>query len=585
MQQAESLCKTVEQLEGFKFVIPSYQRGYRWTEDEVSDLLNDINDFNTNEEKLFYYLQPLIVLKSEDNKYEVVDGQQRLTTIYIFMKILSVKEPYSLEYKTRKGSEEYLQNLSAVMKELDDSNIDYYHITWARNTINKWLGEHTDKSAEKMQDKLNRSTRFIWYELPKGSDPIAMFRKINIGKIPLTNAELIKALLLSKDNFNSDDITEIEKRQHEISIEWDMIERSLHKDDFWYFLNAGDMPTRIDIIFKLLAHKHNNKPDSNKYFAFRAFSKKIEAGGKKIEIINKIWEDVKQIFDEFCDWYENTDKYHIIGYLVHCGVSIKEVYDAVKDKKKRDILPCLKKLANNTLTYKKKNPTKEQSEFEYFLSELSYNTDKEYIKKLLLLFNVASLVRKSENGDSLVRKSEIRFPFDLYTKGKWDIEHIHAIKDALPNKTEDAKEYLEALKDEFEQPKHNEIADEIKKLLEDTDLNLKNLDDSYKFLCEKYNKIPGEDNNILGEDNTIGNLTLLNREINRSYQDATFRRKRKVIIEKDSEGCFLPLCTKNIFLKYYSTDIKNPFRWTEDDRTDYVKKILEIIGDFFKEIE
>jgi hypothetical protein len=587
MQDVETLCRTVKQLDGLKFVIPSYQRGYRWTEQEVSDLLNDINEFNTigkQREKLFYYLQPLVV-RQIDGGYEVVDGQQRLTTIYIFMKIAelemrSVKEPYSLEYETRVGSEEYLKALSANGL-LDDSNIDYHHITLARDTINKWLDGQDDR-AEAVSDlrkKLNSHTRFIWYELPKNSNPIEVFTKINIGRIPLTNAELIKALLLSRDNFSRLGDIEIKKRQLEISIEWDRIERSLHNDTFWYFLSAEDMPTHIDLIFKLLACMYKKEynltvSDSERYFAFLVFSKKIEAdrGNERdfIEIIEEIWGDVTQIFDEFCDWYDDLDKYHVVGYLTHYGMNIENIFNAVKDKNKRDILPSLKKLAKERLNI---------GNIDKYVSELEYSSNsKQKIKDILLLFNIASLVCKSGK--------QYRFPFELYKIEKWDIEHIHAIKDALPGSLENAKEYLTALKDEFAHSKGaNQIVDKIEDFLRKPDLKHKECGDFYYQLREDCNE---KQESMLAEDNSIGNLTLLNSDINRSYKNVTFRQKRNTIIEVDREGRFLPLCTKNIFLKYYSTDIENPLRWTEEDRIAYVNGdygIVKTIEEFFKEVE
>jgi uncharacterized protein with ParB-like and HNH nuclease domain len=94
--------KSVSNLLGLKFFIPSYQRGYRWNDQQVEDLLNDINDFrpeniNNSDEKTWYCLQPLVVKKvkkadshsdetiEEEDWYEVIDGQQRLTTIYLII--------------------------------------------------------------------------------------------------------------------------------------------------------------------------------------------------------------------------------------------------------------------------------------------------------------------------------------------------------------------------------------------------------------------------------------------------------------------------------------------------------------------
>ena len=110
---------------------------------------------------------------------------------------------------------------------------------------------------------------------------------------------------------------------------------------------------------------------------------------------------------------------------------------------------------------------------------LEVTSQKKRIRKLLLLFNIATLVLKSEK--------QYRFPFDIYKCEKWDIEHIHATAD------------------ESDEP-----------------------------------------------DDRLGNLALLDSKTNRSYKDASFDKKRKIIIERESRGLFVPLCTKNVFMKVYS---------------------------------
>jgi uncharacterized protein with ParB-like and HNH nuclease domain len=67
------------------FIIPAYKRGYRWTKRQVEELLNDIRDFQKESEskpkEAFYCLQPLVVSEIESG-WVLIDGQQRLTTIY-----------------------------------------------------------------------------------------------------------------------------------------------------------------------------------------------------------------------------------------------------------------------------------------------------------------------------------------------------------------------------------------------------------------------------------------------------------------------------------------------------------------------
>ncbi|MBI9069728.1 MAG: DUF262 domain-containing protein [Salinivirgaceae bacterium] len=89
--------RKITELLNENFYVPSYQRGYRWTKDEVDALLNDIWDFRENppkheygEKKLFYCLQPIVVkekIVNDRNLWEVIDGQQRLTTIFVFFNL------------------------------------------------------------------------------------------------------------------------------------------------------------------------------------------------------------------------------------------------------------------------------------------------------------------------------------------------------------------------------------------------------------------------------------------------------------------------------------------------------------------
>jgi hypothetical protein bacD2_00658 len=83
--------KLINELRDYSFYIPKYQRGYRWTQNEILDLLNDIYEFKPKQigddpdKKTWYCLQPIVVKKIEENKFEVIDGQQRLTSIYLIL--------------------------------------------------------------------------------------------------------------------------------------------------------------------------------------------------------------------------------------------------------------------------------------------------------------------------------------------------------------------------------------------------------------------------------------------------------------------------------------------------------------------
>ncbi len=267
--------KTIGELSGLSFFIPNYQRGYRWTCQQVMDLLNDINEFDASKDG-FYCLQPLVVrLRNEKDivtkihetnklseireilnksvgKWEVIDGQQRLTTIYIILRCLGSNEPYSLEYATRAQSGEFLRNMG---KYDQNENIDFYYMAQAKETVESWLTPDFDKVA--FTKKLKEEVKFIWYE-SVDEDHIKVFTRLNIGKIALTNSELIKALFLNRSNFAAKSEDGLRLRQQEIASEWDLIEYALQSIEFWLFLHAKgyDRPTRIDFIFDLICNQN-----------------------------------------------------------------------------------------------------------------------------------------------------------------------------------------------------------------------------------------------------------------------------------------------------------------------------------------
>ena len=126
-----------------EFVIEAYQRGYRWSKDEIIHLLEDINEIPDGQN---YCLQPIVV-KNNDGVYELIDGQQRLTTLYIIMKYLSLYMDlrYSIEYTTRKsengniGSKELLENIGTIDLNSASSNIDELFIKKAYFYIQEWF--------------------------------------------------------------------------------------------------------------------------------------------------------------------------------------------------------------------------------------------------------------------------------------------------------------------------------------------------------------------------------------------------------------------------------------------------------------
>jgi uncharacterized protein with ParB-like and HNH nuclease domain len=373
--------RSVRELMGMNYFIPAYQRGYRWTKSQVEDLLNDLLAFATKKnktEKEFYCLQPIVLrniqedVLSDDHRkssiqnatiYEVIDGQQRLTTILIILKYLQDKvlkgDTFESEYRFSlyKIIYETRPNLVEIFNQLDvinQDNIDYEHITTNYNIVSKWFDAQAEprKSRESIlnvliNDNTEPNVKVIWYELnDQTQNPVDTFLRINLGKIALTNGELIKALLLQESNFGKSELAELQ--QMEIAQEWDAMERTFHNENFWWFIANDEFisSTRIEYVlnlyFQLALDKDNSILEfsgTDKDQTFRYFHK-IISEAKSFEEINAIWQEVKGLFDQIMEWYSNSDLYHYIGFLIYKNTSIVEIFKWInslkEDKKKAD---------------------------------------------------------------------------------------------------------------------------------------------------------------------------------------------------------------------------------------------------------
>lgn len=562
--------KPIAELLGMNFLIPSYQRGYRWTKQQVEDLLDDINSFtplpiaNSND-KTWYCLQPIVVKEcdEETNKrnnlsgvwYEVIDGQQRLTTIFLIIHYANEMwvgkqkiTEFNLKYETRDKSFEFLKNQkiddlknSAV---INNSNIDFHHISNAYDTIHKWVLNYKNKfkvefDNNNFQSKFKSDSKVIWYEVASDKDAIEIFTRINMGKIPLTNAELIKALFLNSSNFKDSDSETIRLKQLEIASEWDRIEYALQNDELWYFINnsENELPTRIDYIFQLMESIEGAQKTKDKTSTFRFFAEKFKTRSK--DEIDANWKEIKRIFQTIEEWFYDRELYHKIGYLIATNTNIKDLLKEVKNKKKIEF-----KIFIDSEIQKKANID---------LANLEYKNGS--VRNILLLHNIQTMLN--------FKKETSRFPFNRFKDKKigWDIEHIHAIATDVKVKKEEQINWL----------KLNYIPtdadDKVNKKIKDILQN--------HVPVEEFDEII---NYVLGEeDNNIKNLCLLDSGTNRSYKNDSFKEKRRKIIENEKNGVFIPICTKNVFMKYYSKELKDLEVWNESDRTSYFTDIDNII--------
>ena len=581
--------KTIVDITG-NFLIEAYQRGYRWGEDEVKHLLEDIYEIPEGQK---YCLQPVVV-KNKNGKFELIDGQQRMTTLYLIMKYLNsyLDIKYSIEYTTRTGgngqigSKELLENIDVYVSDPSSKNIDELFIKKSYIIIGEWFKGEKSKMLSFAQ-KLRKVT-IIWYEVDDNEDSVSIFTRLNIGKINLTNAELVKALFLSRGKkepngrYAGNPYGIEEKKQHEIALGWDAMEKSLHDEKFWTFITnekSEKYPIRMELLFDMIEMKPNS--ESN-FYTFNRFYERF----KKSENRYETWELIERYMQQLMEWYNDFNLYHHIGFLVATGTSVKTLLDMAmsveKPIRKSEFLAKAIDMIRERMVFTIDNEGKKE-EIEY--AELNYEQHREYLQDFLLLFNVETIRQKGDEN--------IRFPFDRYkNEGTWSLEHIHAQNSESLKTNQDWRNWLVLhktslvnLKKTLDEKdarcsKIDSVINEINKVIAHIDdKNYKgSIRDEFSVVAANVVKLLS-DGDDKAQMHTLSNMALLTVGENAALNNSTFDVKRTKILDMDKAGEYIPICTRNVFMKYYSTsDTKLQF-WSEEDRKGYITAMNNVLYD------
>lgn len=578
------------------FIIPSYQRGYRWSEIHVNALLNDIYDFyesRTNAQAK-YCLQPIVVTRTEDGKtWEIIDGQQRLTTLWLILHYLNEEDVFQLSFESRKDIMLFMNDL-IQKKEYCHKTPEFHFLSEAYQYIDEWFHkkhEETTRGIKRlMANTIMNEVNIIWYDIESNDRKknIAVFNNLNDGKIPLTDAELVKALILSKLKGKYEG-RELEMRKAEIMSSWAKIERELHRTDKWNFLVGEDnrnYSSRIELLFDLIAENFSDKGD---YTTFLWFERHITVKTSKenriqleAENAEDIWKQIENAFAIVNSWFCESDAtakpiiYHYVGFVLARKIkSIDELFKKASNTGKKEFVEYLKASIIKTIEEGGK------------LSALSYEKNTKAVHNVLLLFNVLTCLEISRGPYN-------RFPFDRYREvmlengNGWSLEHVHAQNSDDPIKTTDAakrwiNDVLSALEDvdvihadDNENPNGEEIS--ISDIMDALQImsNSKDLD------MEKFNSLRIELEDIFNGEtiHDLCNLALLSKKDNSALNKSIFPVKRKKIIELEKAGKFIPPCTKNVFLKFYSESANQPYYWGKNDQESYFHEIERVINNF-----
>jgi hypothetical protein len=546
-----------------EFLVPGYQRGYRWGRPEVLRLLDDIQA----SEGAIYYLQPIVVKRLARNRWELVDGQQRLTTLLLILQYIkqtalpSVEVPYSLEYETRPKSAEFLQAPDA---ESATENIDFFHMFQAWQCIGLWFDAHgTGKvlAAINLYKALSERVKVIWYEAPASVSSTALFTRLNVGKIPLTDAELVKALVLSR----SQNLVSSTDRAQAMASEWDVIERDLRSPELWAFLTGSSRPhpTHISLLLDTLAGGPAGR-ERPPFHTFETLRQQI------LDDADAFWNRVIDLHSMVLGWFEDRSLFHKIGYLVAIGLRFGEILAHALDARKSEFESRLDALIRNRLRLSKET-----------LRELSYESvyDRNRLSNALLLMNVET-VRK-------LKYSTERYSFRAHSTGQWSLEHIHAQNAEDLRTVQQWREWLRLHRDALSGLPT--ITPDDRLVLEiQIDEALADLtEESFRELELRLSPYFGAAGSGTAESDlhSIANLALLDSRDNSALGNSWFEVKRLAVIRRDREGSYIPVCTRNVFLKYYTGEgAQQVHYWSMQDRESYLMAIEHEISPYFLSI-
>lgn len=575
-QKIENKFQEIKLLEGKDFIIPSYQRGYRWDNKEVKELLEDINEFILDKNNNgFYCLQPIVV-KEDKSKYKTIDGQQRLTTIFLIIKYLKDKNFFKIEYETREKSFNFLNEI----KDKDDSsavNIDFYYFLKAYKCIKDFFENNKNIDKDKFYDTLVNNCKVLWYKISDNESEQDVFIRLNIGKIPLLEEENIKALFLSKnEEIDDSDLQDRAKT-------WYEAEKKLRtKNDFSYLVLSkinteyiekdydnnnilNDDFLRIGVY--LHAIKENEKQELFDYFY------NLKKNNKLNEEWNKLEECINTLSKFASDDNGNSIErniFHYIGFLILNDImNINSIYKLWNKSTQNDSFSnsLLEEIKNNM-----SHIVNGKNILDY-IDDLNFNDDKKIIFKILVLFNIDRLLKDKGSIEY--------FKFNRFQLEEWSLEHIYAqnsksIKEYIDkdSKGEVIKWLEEVIKYIEDASLTKEIENTINKL---NKKSIKNLD-NFDILLENI------DNNFKDTDslNDIGNLCLLDKASNSKIGNNIFSIKRKDIEELGNKGKLIPIATKEVFNKQFSKRNKNKDLFTKEDREDYMNAIIEVLKNYIK---
>lgn len=382
--------------------IPEYQRGYKWTAANVIQLLEDLKNFKKNDNDQFYCIQNITITKQKHKDswcMNVIDGQQRLTTLFILLSYLQrnmkdkIISPSAniLKYSIRETSDKFLCDsilTGIIWDNAIDTNAahtkDQFYIMAVADAIQEWFRENKLETKTVLDDLV-----LIVNEVSPG-DEETVFASLNGGKVDLDGADLVRAILITraaKQKYPSiisrEQLHQIANDDIDLNIDISVSSRGkinefrvklgveIDEMNKWWAQNKVKdyfeqlLPNKIS---KNKAFKYSQYPIDLLYYAFyeayktklsnsnegesldlRVFENGIDLNGQSGDDHLEFYTAVREFHLTMMDWYNHDEIYNLIGYLMYNFKGSKISFDLLwniwlESESKDDFIYRLKEL-------------------------------------------------------------------------------------------------------------------------------------------------------------------------------------------------------------------------------------------------
>ncbi len=584
----------IAELKDRHFLIPSYQRGYKWRPRDVEYLLNDLLEYK---DKKPYYMQPLVVAE-KGGKHIVVDGQQRLTTFFLIWRRIAklgyfTAHPFdettcfSLEYEKRRYSTKYLSMSYSDIEESTNTP-DIKNFKKAEEKVDEIVKLLNEPQIEHLEKNFFEKATFLWYQLGDPDAGPKMFERLNGKRIALTDVELCKVFLLS-DTCSSSSL------RNERASAWQNMEYRLQDNRFFSFISKdydeSHDQSRMGFILDVALSKI--KKENSEYLDYPLYNRLKSDSDKG----KNVWRGLIQTFHRIEQMFDNPLYYNFVGFLItEAKVKLSDILeDAVTMDFGRKLVDRIKVWVDHDTS----------------ITELTYNHPKTYAA--LVLFNIlCDLIVKDSKSEKIEDRFSFyhRFRFDFLHSEGFDKEHVHATNSRKPQSALEWQQWVKNIKEYLPKKQYEQIKEDNRSIMESvinisitqkpgeeesvykdrvTKEIIKKMSSSkFSEIFDEVMLIVGEEDDGDAKQNSIGNMALLNASINRdqAYAASPFAIKRAIIHQRVKNGKFVPKGTQLMFDKSFREVPDEMYHWAknnyangaESDKDSFIKFFSETIN-------